>query len=138
MKARMEQDLDLMLARLAAEPPPLPGPALMARLIEDAARLQPALPMPAAARATPGAAPPRGGSTSGSTSGSTGGWIGTLAEMFGGRGALAGMMLATVTGLWLGVAQPVSLAALTGAADTPLESLDLMAGSDGLWTEAAQ
>lgn len=133
MNGKMEQDLDFLLARMAAEPRPLPDPALMARLMADAARVQPPLPAPAGAT-RPQVNPPipaRAAAPPGS-------WIGALADLFGGRGALAGMMLAAITGLWLGVAQPISLAALTGAVETPLESLDLMAGSDGLWTEAAQ
>jgi hypothetical protein len=133
MNGKMEEDLDFLLARMAAEPRPLPGPALMARLLEDAARLQPPGPMPAG-----GARPPAIPALPARPAAPRGGWIGALADLFGGRGALAGMMLATIAGLWLGVAQPISLSTLTGAAETPLESLDLFAGSDRLWTEAAQ
>ena len=48
-------------------------------------------------------------------------------------------MLATVTGLYLGAAQPTILTRLTGDVSVaPLDHLDLMSGSDSLWTETIQ
>ena len=51
---------------------------------------------------------------------------------------LAGMTLATLTGLWLGVAppQPVTSLLTALAGETPLESLDLLPASDSLWSES--
>jgi hypothetical protein len=133
MSEKMEQDLDRLLADMAATsaaeaaaPPDMGG--LMARILADAAREQPQVPRPAAARPTLSSDPGVGAFAP-----SGGGWLGALAGVFGGRGALAGLMLATVSGLYVGIAQPISLTAL--GAETPLASLDLLSGSDSLWTE---
>ena len=124
-------DPDNLLAEAAAMAPPLPGPDFMARLMADAQYLQPPVPAPNLPRAAAPQSAPRARPFG------SGGMLGALAEVFGGRGALAAMMLATVTGLYLGVAQPTLLSNLTGlSGETPLESLDLMSGSDSLWTEA--
>lgn len=125
MQRDTDLDLDRLLAEMAAEAPPAADGAFLTRILADAAREQPRpagivtapTTPPAAARPAPG-------------------WFGSLAEVFGGRGALAGMMLATVTGLYLGLAQPAALTALY--AETPLDSLDMIAGGDSLWTEVAQ
>ena len=86
------------------------------------------MPAPVRIAAPPPAAGPRG---------AFGGVIGALADVFGGRGALAGMMLATVSGLYLGLAQPSLVGSLTGlTSDTPIESFDLIPGTDSFWTEA--
>ena len=121
-------DPDSLLAEAAALAPPPTDTSFMARLMADAQRLQPPLPIPSPPRAAvvPARARPTG----------RGGLIDALADVFGGRGSLAAMMLATVTGLYLGVAQPAVLTSLTGFSnETPLDSLDLMSGSDSLWKE---
>lgn len=131
-------DPDSLLAEGAALAPPPPDTSFMARLMADAQRLQPPLPMPSPARAVvpravvpPAVVPPVRARPAG-----RGGLIDALADVFGGRGSLAAMMLATVTGLYLGVAQPSVLTSLTGFSnETPLDSLDLMSGSDSLWKE---
>ena len=109
-------DLDALFAEAAAEVPEV-SDRLMAALMADAARLQPGALRPRV--------PVRGGFLAG------------LADLFGGRGALAGMTLATVAGLYLGIAQPAALVSLTASiySETPLDSLDLMSGSDSLWSE---
>jgi len=121
-------DPDRLLAEAAALAPPLPDTVFMARLMADARRLQPPLPMPSSPRAVvlPALARPGG----------RGALLDALADVFGGRGALAAMMLATVTGFYLGVAQPSVLTSLTGLSrEAPLDTLDLMSGSDSLWKE---
>jgi hypothetical protein len=121
-------DADDLLAEAAGLAPDFPSPAFLARLMEDAARLQPPLPQafqPRSVVQVPQTRPP-----------GRGGMLDALADVFGGRGALAAMMLATVTGLYLGVAQPSVITNLTGLyAESPLDSLDLMSGSDSLLKE---
>jgi hypothetical protein len=134
----MDHDLDRLLAEMAGTSAPPPGAALMARILADAAREQPQPPLAYPPRAVP--MPERGSINLTPPSGG-GGWLVGLADFFGGRGALAGMMLATVAGLYLGVAQPATLNALTSlytGTTAPLDNLDLLSGSDSLWTETAQ
>jgi hypothetical protein len=134
-------DPDRLLAEAAAMTPPPMEADFMARLMADAQRLQPPLPLPAPppAAQTPQAAQTRAAQT---RPFGRGGLLDALADVFGGRGALAAMMLATVTGLYLGVTQPAILSGLPGltgqTSDIPLDSLDLMSGSDSLWTETIQ
>lgn len=82
-----DPDLDGLFA-LAATKAPQPSAELLARIAQDAAREQPR------PRALAKPAP---------------GWGFWLADLFGGRGGLAGLTLAAVSGLWIGVAQPASL-----------------------------
>jgi hypothetical protein len=91
--AQSDDDLDDLFGTLAQRGP-LPSEALMARVLADAAALQP--------RAAPmqRAAPPRGGV-----------WAVLLAAL-GGRGALAGLATATLAGVWIGFAQPAPVAGL--------------------------
>lgn len=91
-----DSDLDDLLAAARADRPD-PSPALMARVLDDAARLQPR-PVAAVARR----AAPRPGI-----------WA-LLTGAFGGSGALAGMAAAGLAGVWVGVAQPVPIADLSG------------------------
>lgn len=109
----MSDDLDALLAKAARTRPALPE-ALQARILADAAALQPR--PPAAARAV------------------RQGWLATLADILGGSGALAGMAAAALAGLYIGVSQPAPLTALTSALwnETPLDSLDLLPGVDAL------
>ncbi len=147
-----DDDMDLvdrLLAEAAEATRPEPDGAFMARILADAERLQSPAPGKASApRATArpagalasGAGAWFGGRESGAASGWVGGWLGSLGDVFGGRAALAGMMAATVAGLYLGIAQPSVMSSLTTAlyGQTPLASLDLMAGSDSLWTVSQQ
>ena len=95
-----------------------PSDALMARVMADAAALQPR------ATARQVALSPRG-------------WLDQLAWLFGGGPALAGMGVATVAGLMIGLAQPAPVLALTAAfgADSAFDSLDLVPDPDALWAE---
>ena len=125
---------DVLLAEAAAIMPVAPDAAFMARLTADAQRLQPPRPMPTPPRAVVPQAQAR--PSGGARLAGRGTMLDALADVFGGRGALAAMMLATVTGLYVGVAQPSALTSLTGlSSDAPLDSLDLMSGSDRLWKE---
>jgi hypothetical protein len=97
-----------------------PSGDLMARVLADAARVQP---QPQTARRSE---PTR----------NLGVWAG-LAALFGGGGALAGLGSAAVAGLFIGFVQPTSLTALADAwsGETQLDSVDLMPGIDALLTE---
>jgi hypothetical protein len=123
-------DPDRLLADAAAMVPAPPDARFLARLMADADRLQPPMPMPAPHR--PAATLPPAAQSH--PAAGRGGMLGALADVFGGRGSLAAMMLATVAGLYLGVAQPAILTDLTGLySEAPLDNLDLMSGSDSLW-----
>lgn len=78
--------LDSLFAEARAHPPALPD-ALMARVLEDAQRLQPAVPRS--------------------------GWIGWLRALGGGPG-IGGLVMATCVGFWLGVAPPAVMPDLAG------------------------
>jgi hypothetical protein len=134
MMTTRDPDLDSLFAEAAKAEPEI-SDAFMAALMADAARLQPAPPVPAGQR--PRAAVPSGGAALVGPSGFGGGILAGLADLFGGRGALAGMTLATVAGLYIGIAQPAALVNLTSSIYnvTPLDSLDLLSGSDSLWSE---
>ena len=107
-------DLDDLFAEARANPPD-PSPALVARVLADADRLQPKPAAPVAAPATRG-------------------FLAGLAAFFGGGAALAGIGSAAVAGLFLGLVQPAILTSFTASiaqADT-LDTLDLMPGVDAL------
>jgi hypothetical protein len=110
-------DLDALFATAAAVRA-APSDALMTRILADADALQPvpARPVPAV---------------------KVQGWFQTLADWFGGGMSLAGMSMAALTGLYLGVAQPLPVAALTElvTGTTTLESLDLLPSTGTLWTQ---
>lgn len=109
-------DLDTMFAAAAAQRV-APSDALLTRIHADADALQP--------RPVPPAVAIRRG------------WFDTLADWFGGGMSLAGMSAAALTGLYLGVAQPVPLTALTElvTGTTTLDSLDLLPSTGTLWTQ---
>ena len=116
----MAQDdvLDGLFAEAAAERE-VPSDGLITRILADAEALQP---QPRAFRAAPAA--PQG-------------WFSTLADWFGGGLSLAGMSAAAVTGLYLGVAQPVALLTLTElvTGSTTIDSLELLPASGTLWAQ---
>ncbi len=117
-----DTDLDALFATASANAalaPAKPSDALMARILADADALQPTSAQPAA-----GVAPPVG-------------WFQTLAGWFGGGISLAGMSMAALTGLYLGVAQPLPVATLTELVTgyTALDSLELLPSTGTLWTQ---
>ena len=59
-----------------------------------------------------------------------------LAGLFGGTGALAGMLTATVAGFWLGFAQPAPLGTMSTALTGASAEIDMMPGIDALLDEA--
>lgn len=112
-------DLDALLAA-ARDTGPAPSQALIDRVMTDAAALQP--------RPAPVVRPVARGGV---------GWLGRLASVFGGGGALAGVSLAMVAGVFIGVMQPEPVAALTSAllVDTSLGTVDLLPAGADLWEE---
>lgn len=115
--------LDAFFAAARTEEPALPD-ALMARILADAAMVQ-------AARPPAPVAPRRRGSL----------WH-TLSLAIGGRGAVAGLLSATLAGLWLGFSPPAQLAPLTRSItqsvlgdSTALDGLDLIPALDTVLTE---
>lgn len=124
MKANDMTDLDLNLLLAAArDDRPLPSEALMARVLADAVAQQPK-PLAHPLAVTPA----RAAST---------GWLDRLAAVFGGGGALAGVSLAMVAGVFIGIAQPAPVAALTSAllVGASLETVDLFPAEVALWEE---
>lgn len=107
----------------ARHPEPVPSQVLMHRILTDAVAVQAQHGAQAPARR---AARPR-----------RLGWVDRVAAVFGGGGALAGMSLAMVAGVFIGIAQPNAVAALTSGllADAALDSVDLLPGDDPLWGE---
>lgn len=114
----MAQDdsLDRIFAEAASQRV-APSSGLVSRILADADAMQPG---PQIWRA---AAPaPRG-------------WVATLADWFGGSGSLVGMSAAAVAGLYLGVAQPASILALTDlvTGTATVDSLELLPSDTALW-----
>ena len=98
----------------AAKLHPVPD-ALMARVLADADAAMPRAPAPALALA------PR-----------PAGWLTVLVTYLGGRGAVAGMVSAGLAGVWIGLAQPVTL---PFAVSTPADIVDLYPADLDLWGE---
>lgn len=117
-------DLEALFAAASAERPE-PSAALMARILQDAARLQPAPQVLGPALVSP---PPRAGFAA---------WLAGVSAALGGGRALAGLSLAGMTGLFLGVAEPAMLGSVTAmlAGSTTSEQIDLLPDSSTLWTE---
>ena len=115
-------DLDALLAEAAATPV-APSAALTARILADAQAMQPR----PQAKAAPSR--PRLGVWV---------WLSDLAEGLGGGRAVAGLSLAGVAGLFLGVADPSALQSLSTliAGDLiSVDHMDLLPATDILWTE---
>jgi hypothetical protein len=111
-----DDDLDSFFAA-ARDTAPAPSEALISRVLTDAS-LEQSRPEPMPARA-----PNRSI------------WQ-ILAAVFGGGGALAGMVTATVAGAYIGFSQPLGegiFALVTGAEST---TIDMMPGIDALLEEA--
>ena len=121
-------DLDALFAQ-AAETRHTPSPDLTARILNDAARAQPKpqeWPQAAEYKQNPSSAP-----------GGFFGWFTAFADVLGGGRALAGLSLAGMTGLYLGVAQPDLVQSLTSVVGggTTLEQIDLLPATGTFWTE---
>lgn len=121
--------LDAFFAAGRATAPAVVPDALMARILADAAAVQAAAARPTAARPAPVRRP--------------GLWR-LLSETLGGRGALAGLLTATLAGLWLGFSPPAQIAPLTrtvsqtvlgDSSSTALDGLDLMPAIDTVLTQ---
>lgn len=114
-----ESDLERVFAAARADSP-LPSSRLVAAVLADADALHQA--RVAVARA-PRALPRRGR------------WAGWIADL-GGTGVMAGLVTATLAGLWLGVTQPAPVSALTQtlaeafAADPGLGTVELIPALD--------
>ena len=106
-------DLDQLLQE-AAKPVQV-SDALMARILADAQRVQP-VPRPF------GQAKARG-------------FWGSLSDMFGGTGVLAGLATVACAGIYLGAAQPTFISALLQTNSISLEQLDYMPSIDVLLEE---
>ncbi len=116
-----EDDLEDLFA--AARSEALPAPAgLLARVISDAEAELPGGDLPARAQ-------PRTGRRAF-------GLLSHLAGFFGGGGALAGMLTATIAGFWLGFAQPAPMSAMSAALTGTSAEIDMMPGIDALLNEA--
>lgn len=112
-----EDDLESLFA--TARTPAVQAPAaLTARVLADAdARMRPAAPAPQQA------SPSRPGL-----------WA-SLGAVFGGGGALAGMVTATLAGFWIGFAQPGDLGAMSAVLSGSAAEIDMMPGIDALLDE---
>lgn len=118
-------DLDALLAEASVQRVPA-SPALSARILHDAALMQPK-PHLLVRKSVPHT--PRA---------SFFGWLPAFADVLGGVRAVAGLSLAAMTGLFLGVAQPNLVQSLTafGSTDsTTLDQIDLLPATGTLWTE---
>lgn len=109
--------LDDLFAELRAVPTEVPD-RLMARVMADAARLQPSLIPVGAAAPRPA---PRG-------------WLALLAGLFGGGASVAGLVAAGAAGIWIGFAQPFELGFDLQA--STLDSLDFFPADLDQWSEA--
>lgn len=116
-----EDDLLDRLFAEAAGQEEAPSAALMARIQADAEAHQP--------RPRPAPAPIPRQKVAGR------GVFGTLADWFGGGIALAGMSAAAVSGLYLGLAQPAAIQALSEAVTGgTVESVELLPDLASNWT----
>ena len=96
-----------------------PSPALMARIAADADRLLPSVVV-------------AGGPVRGRK-----GLLATLSDWFGGTVPLAGVSVAALTGIYLGVVQPTPVLALTYlvTGQTTIDSLEVLPTTSTLWTQ---
>jgi hypothetical protein len=117
MEAAMtDDDLDAFFAAAKTDGA-RPSPALMARILQDAAAEQP--------RAAPTAPRPRF-------------TLAALVAALGGGGALAGLATATVAGLWIGLAPPIAVEdfAATLWVSGEGDSVDLIPDLEGMISDA--
>lgn len=116
-----DDDLDSLFADARAEPLRL-RPGLTARVLADAEGLMVA-PLPLALPRAPAARQ------------HSGLWS-ALASAFGGGGALAGMVAATVAGFYIGFALPLDSGLVASVLGGAISEIDMMPGIDALLEEA--
>ena len=111
-------DLDDLFAAASRQQGVL-SPQVMARIVQDADRIQPA--MRVVQRAPVAAI----------------GWFATLVDWFGGGISLAGIAAAALTGIYLGVAQPTPVLALADlvTGQTAIGNLDVLPKTSTLWPQ---
>ena len=114
-------DLDALFAE-AAEVRVQPSAALQARILTDAAKAQPKPQAFVKPVISPKPQP---------------GWFAGMTDVLGGVRSIAGLSMAALVGLYLGVAQPTALQSLTGLLEgtTTVEQMDLLPATGTLWTE---
>lgn len=115
-----DTDLDDLFAA-ARDAGPVPGDALSARVLADADAVMAARVVVPVARASGLAA-------------GLGFWA-TLSGIFGGSGAVAGMLTATVAGFYIGFAQPIDGFAVSALAGSAVD-IEMMPGLDALLEDA--
>lgn len=112
-----EDDLNGLFTNARHAAPQVPA-GLTARVLADAMAEMPALPpLPQPLRAKPRI------------------WA-SLGTLFGGGGALAGMVTATLAGFWIGFAQPIEIGAMATVFTGQAAEIDMMPGLDALLDEA--
>ncbi len=124
MKANEMTDFDLDAVLAAArDADPVPSDALMSRVMADALALQPRAVAQNRAQSGLAFTPLR--------------WLDWLAAVFGGGGAVAGIGMALVAGVFFGIAQPAPVAMLTGVwlDETLSDGLDLFPAETAFWVE---
>lgn len=106
-------DLETLFSAAATQAA-APSPALLARIVQDADRLQTAV--PAVIRK---------------------GMLAALADWFGGVVPLAGMSVAALTGVYLGVVQPTPVLALANlvTGQTTIDNLEVLPTTATLWVQ---
>ena len=112
-------DLDALFAT-AAEQRAIPSAQLITRIMQDADHEQPQPRIVVAAQVAPAK-----------------GWFATLADWFGGGVSLAGMSVAALTGLYLGVAQPTPVLALTEliTGQSTIDTMEVLPSTGALWAQ---
>lgn len=128
----MDKDIDLdALFAEATLARADPSPSLVTRILADADKLQP---KPQALARPMISARPHGGWFAGLAVG-----LGdVLGDVLGGGRAVAGLSLAGLTGLYLGMAQPGAIGSLTSLVSgttTTVEQMDLLPATGSSWTE---
>jgi len=116
-----DDELDGLLAQARATPA-LPSEVLIARVMADARAMQGGAVVAHAPAVALTARP---------------GFWAVLTGALGGGGALAGISMATLAGVFLGVTQPAPVAAFTQTylTGTALDLVDLLPADDALWAE---
>ena len=117
-------DLDALFAEAALTQVEVSA-GLASRILADADRLQPK-PQPIVRPVI--SAKPHGGAF---------GWVLGFTDVLGGMRAVAGLSLAGLMGLYLGVAQPVAVQSLTAlmSGTTTVDQIDLLPATGTLWAE---
>jgi hypothetical protein len=114
-------DLDQLLTTASGQRN-LPPPALVARIVQDADRLQPQTAARSAKQPATVARPS---------------WFAIVADWFGGGVPLAGVSAAALIGVYLGVAQPTPVLALADlvTGQTTMDVLQVLPETGALWSQ---